>query len=675
MKALILNSGIGKRMGILTQDKPKCMAELQPNMTLIKLQLMHLSDAGIREVVITTGPFAKLLECYVRENFPDMNFTFVNNPLYESTNYIYSIALAREALMDDDIILMHGDLVFELSVLKDILAIETSAMVVDSTLPLPEKDFKAVLDGDRVKAVGIEFFGNAVAAQPLYKLNRADWLVWLDAITAFCGEGNRKVYAENALNTVSGSMQLYRFDVKGRVCTEVDDAQDLEKCRKLSSRLFLEPAPKTVYMCMSTDIIHNGHIRIIARAAELGELTIGVLTDEAVSQYKRFPLVPYDERVQIISSIKGVSHVVKQNSLDYTENLIKYEPDIVVHGDDWVTGSQQATRKQVIDTLVAYGGRLVEFPYTHSETAEALEENSRRVLAMPERRRRRLKQLLALKKPVSVMEAHNGLTGLIVENTRVERDGVIRQFDAMWISSLCDSTAKGKPDIELVDFTSRMRTIDEIMDVTTKPIIIDGDTGGLTEHFRFFVKTLERVGVSAVIIEDKTGLKKNSLFGTEVEQTQDTIENFCEKIRAGKSELMTSEFMIIARIESLILEAGMEDALTRARAYAAAGADGIMIHSRKKSPDEIFEFCRRFRLEDANTPIVVVPTTFNMVTEAEFAEHGVNIVIYANQLIRSAFPAMQRTATMILENERCMEADKECCIPIKEIITLIPESK
>jgi len=662
-------------MGLLTQDKPKCMAELQPNMTLIKLQLMNLADAGIDEVVITTGPFAKLLEYYVRENFPEMNFTFVNNPLYESTNYIYSIALAHDFLQDDDILLLHGDLVFELSVLQDIMKCKSSAMVVDSSLPLPEKDFKAVLDGEKIKAVGIEFFNNACAAQPLYKLNRADWLIWLEAIMAFCEKGNRKVYAENALNTVSENMQLYKFDVKGRICTEVDDAQDLEKCRKQVNKLICEPSPKTVYMSMSTDIIHNGHIRIIANASDLGELTIGVISDEAVSQYKRFPLVPFEERVQIINNIKGVSHVVKQESLDYTENLLKYKPDIVVHGDDWVTGSQQAIRKKVIDTLVSYGGRLVEFPYTHSDTAVALEENSRRVLAMPERRRRRLKQLLNLKKPVSVMEAHNGITGLIVENTRVEKNGVISQFDAMWISSLCDSTAKGKPDIELVDFTSRMRTIDEIMDVTTKPIIIDGDTGGLTEHFRFFVKTLERVGVSAVIIEDKTGLKKNSLFGTEVEQTQDSIENFCEKIRAGKSELMTSEFMIIARVESLILEAGMEDAIRRARAYVNAGADGIMIHSRKKSPDEIFEFCRIFREEDGNTPIVVVPTTFNMVTEAEFAERGVNVVIYANQLIRSAFPAMQRTATMILENARCMEADKECCIPIKEIITLIPESK
>ena len=431
---------------------------------------------------------------------------------------------------------------------------------------------------------------------------------------------------------------------------------------------------KKVYLSMSTDIIHNGHIKIINRAAALGELTVAVLTDEAVAKYKRYPLVKYEERCEIIKSIRGVSHVVKQDSIDYEENLLKYKPDIVVHGDDWLTGPQAPIRDKVIKVLNTYGGELIEFPYTVNQTAELLENDARRILSMPEKRRARLKELLALKKPVTICEAHNGLTGLIVEETKVEKDGEIVQFDGMWISSLCDSTAKGKPDIELVDNTSRLKTIDEIMEVTTKPIILDGDTGGLTEHFEFFVKTLERMGVSAIIIEDKVGLKKNSLFGTEVEQTQCSIEAMCEKIIAGKEALTTSDFMIIARIESLILEQGMEDAISRARAYVNAGADGIMIHSRQKSPDEIFEFCRIFRSEDKETPIVVVPTTFNMVTEKEFAEHGVNIVIYANHLIRSAFPAMKQTAESILRNSRCKEVD-DTCMPIKDIITLIPEAR
>lgn len=431
---------------------------------------------------------------------------------------------------------------------------------------------------------------------------------------------------------------------------------------------------KTVFLSMSTDIIHNGHIKIIARASALGELTVGVLTDEAVAKYKRYPLVKYEERVEIIKNISGVSHVVRQDSIDYEKILMEQKPDIVVHGDDWKTGCQAPIRQKVIEVLQRYGGQLVEFPYTLNESVSALEGNARRVLSMPERRRGTLRELLRLKKPVTILEAHNGITGLIVENTKVERGGEVVQFDGMWVSSLCDSTAKGKPDIELVDNTSRLNTIEEIMEVTTKPIILDGDTGGLVEHFVFFIKTLERIGVSAVIIEDKKGLKKNSLFGTEAAQTQCSAEEMCEKISAGKHAQRTHDFMIIARIESLILEQGMEDALNRASAYVKAGADGIMIHSRKKSPDEIFEFCEKFRETDQNTPLVVVPTTFNAVTEEEFAQHGVNIVIYANHLIRSAFPAMEATARSILQNGRCKEADNQI-LPIKEILTLIPEAK
>lgn len=431
---------------------------------------------------------------------------------------------------------------------------------------------------------------------------------------------------------------------------------------------------KKVYLSMSSDIIHNGHIKIISKAAELGELTVGVLTDKAVAKYKRFPLIAFEERVEIIKNIKGVSNVVKQDSIDYEANLLELKPDFVVHGDDWKTGYQAPIRAKVIEILSSYGGELVEFPYTIDDNAIALEQNARRILSMPEKRRSRLKALIETKQTISIMEAHNGLTGLIVEDTKVERDGEIHQFDGMWVSSLCDSTAKGKPDIELVDTTSRLKTIDEIMEVTTKPIILDGDTGGLVEHFQFFIKTLERMGVSAVIIEDKVGLKKNSLFGTEVAQQQATIEEFSDKIRAGKASLTTPDFMLIARIESLILEQGMEDAVARARAYVNAGADGIMIHSRQKTPDEIIEFINIFRSEDKKTPIVIVPTTFNSVTEAEWKELGVNVIIYANQLIRSAFPAMKRTAEMILENNRCMEADAQC-MPIKDILTLIPEAK
>jgi len=428
---------------------------------------------------------------------------------------------------------------------------------------------------------------------------------------------------------------------------------------------------KKVYVCFATDIIHGGHINVIKQAAQLGSVMVGMLSDEAMIDYKRMPLLSFEERKQIVENIKGVDSVVVQEELSYVKNLRAYRPDIVVHGNDWITGIQQPIREEVINTLKEYGGQLVEIPYSSDKNYKILEESIAR-LAIPDIRRGRLRQMMKLKKPLSILEAHSGITGLIAEKTMVVKNGRSYQFDGMWVSSLCDSTAKGKPDIELVDMSSRMRTIDDIMEVTTKPIILDGDTGGLIEHFTYTVRTLERMGVSAVIIEDKTGLKKNSLFGTDVKQTQDTVEHFCEKISAGKKAQRTKEFMIIARIESLILEKGMENALLRADAYVQAGADGIMIHSRKKDPAEIFEFVEKFRAKDKTTPLVVVPTSFNTVTEEEFGQRGINIVIYANQLTRSGFPAMQKAAVTILENHRAKEAD-DMCMPIKDILTLIPE--
>ena len=429
---------------------------------------------------------------------------------------------------------------------------------------------------------------------------------------------------------------------------------------------------KTVYTCFCTDVIHDGHLNIIKEAQKRGRVIVGCLSDEALIRYNKFPIIDQDERIKLYRSLDGVSEVVIQNDMLYDDAITLVQPDYVIHGDNWQLGPERAIRDHVEGLLRGYGGELIDIPYTHSEKVKKIDMQLREKLAMPEYRRKRLRQLISMTPIVKVMEAHSGLTGLIVEKTVVEREGKLDQFDAMWISSLCDSTAKGKPDIELVDMTSRFRTIDDIMEVTTKPIIFDGDTGGLTEHFVYTVRSLERMGVSAVIIEDKKGLKKNSLFGTEVEQTQASIEEFSEKIAAGKAAQLTDDFMIIARIESLILEKGMEDALERARAFVKAGADGIMIHSRKKDPAEIVDFCDKFREEDKNTPIVVVPSSFNVITEEELAQHGVNIVIYANQLTRSAFPAMQQTAEDILRYHRAKEVDDRL-MPIKNIITLIDE--
>ena len=429
---------------------------------------------------------------------------------------------------------------------------------------------------------------------------------------------------------------------------------------------------KTAYTCFCTDVIHEGHLNIIANARKYGRVVVGCLSDRALIRYNRFPTVSQENRLKLYRSLDGVDEVVIQDDMLYDDVITLIKPDYVIHGDNWKEGPESAIRKHVDELVSAYGGEIIDVPYTYSDKVKKIDLVLRAKLAMPEYRRKRLRDLIKMTPIVKAMEAHSGLTGLIVEKTVVEVDGKLDQFDAMWISSLCDSTAKGKPDIELVDMTSRFRTIDDITEVTTKPIIFDGDTGGLTEHFVYTVRSLERMGVSAVIIEDKKGLKKNSLFGTEVQQTQATIEEFSEKIRAGKEAQLTKDFMIIARIESLILEKGMEDALARAKAFVEAGADGIMIHSRKKDPAEIIEFCDKFRAEDSTTPIVVVPSSFNSITEEELADHGVNIVIYANQLTRAAFPAMKKTAEDILKHHRAMEVD-DSLMSIKEIITLIDE--
>lgn len=666
MKALILNSGLGSRMGVLTSEHPKCMTEISAHETILSRQLKLIADAGIEDVVITTGYYDGVLVNYCNSLDLPLHFTFVKNPIYDQTNYIYSIFCAKDYL-DEDIILMHGDLVFEGEVFDRVVASQVSCMTVSSTLPLPEKDFKAKVVDGKIMAVGVDIFNEAMEAQALYKLYKDDWKIWLDKIIEFCESDRRKVYAENALNELNGAANISALDVQNLLCSEIDNPEDLA----VVSAKLKEIESRTVYMCFSTDIIHGGHIAIIKKAQKLGRLIIGVLSDEAVTSYKRLPLVPAAERKRLFENIAGVYKVVDQETLSYRENLEKYKPAIVVHGDDWVTGFQKPIRDEVVSILASYGGKLVEYPYSADDKYKDIEKWTRSDLAMPDIRRGRLKKVLEMKGLVTAMEAHDGLTGLIVENTVVHQDGGAHQFDAMWVSSLCDSTAKGKPDIELVDMTSRFRTIEDITEVTTKPIIFDGDTGGKTEHFVYTVRSLERLGVSMVIIEDKTGLKKNSLFGTEVVQTQDTIENFSAKIRAGKKAQRTKEFMICARIESLILEQGMEDALTRAFAFAEAGADAIMIHSRKKDPSEIQEFIEKFRAKDKTTPIVLVPTSFNSVTEEEWKERGANIIIYANQLMRAEVPAMQKAAETILENHRAKECD-DMIMPFKDIIRMIP---
>ncbi len=429
---------------------------------------------------------------------------------------------------------------------------------------------------------------------------------------------------------------------------------------------------KLVYVAMSADIIHPGHLNIIKEASKLGDVTVGVLTDAAIASYKRLPYMNYEQRAAVVAALKGVKEVIPQEQLDYIPNLLKLKPDYVVHGTDWREGVQAKTRQGVIDTLAQWGGQLVEPEYTPGISSTQLNKAIREVGTTPDIRRARLRRLLNAKPIVRILEAHSGLTGLIVENAFVKKNNRKLEFDGMWLSSLTDSTLKGKPDNESVDVTSRLRTVNDILEITTKPIIYDGDSGGLPEHFTFLVRSLERLGVSAVVIEDKVGLKQNSLLEAGNVQKQASVDDFCRKIHEGKAAQITEDFMVIARCESLITGAGEDDAIARSRAYLAAGADGILIHSKASMPDAIFSFAKRFRAEvSADKPLIAVPSTFAQVTEDELAAAGINIVIYANQLLRAAFPAMRKCAERILECGRALEASNELCMPIGEIISLI----
>ena len=428
---------------------------------------------------------------------------------------------------------------------------------------------------------------------------------------------------------------------------------------------------KIAYVPMAVDLIHIGHINIIKKASEFGKVVVGLLTDKAIANYKRVPFLDYNQRKIIIENINGVSEVVKQEDDDYIPILRKLKPDYFVHGDDWKEGPQKEKRERVIAVIQEWGGEVIEPQYTGGISSTKIYEKMKEVGTTPQIRMKKLRRLLEAKDMVRFLEAHNGISSLIVENIKILKNNISKEFDGIWLSSLTDSTAKGKPDIELVE---RSDTLNHILEVTTKPIIVDGDTGGVTEHFVFMVKTLERMGVSAIIIEDKIGLKKNSLFGVEAEQQQDSIEGFSYKISQGKKSQTTKDFMIIARIESLILKQGMEDALKRAKAYIEAGADGIMIHSKEKEPNEILEFCKIYSTFENKVPLIVIPSTYSQITEKELIDANINLVIYANHLIRSAYPAMVKTAETILQNERSHEAN-EICMPIKDILELIPGGK
>ena len=429
---------------------------------------------------------------------------------------------------------------------------------------------------------------------------------------------------------------------------------------------------KLAYVPMVADYLHPGHLNIIKKAAELGEVMVGLYTDKAVASYKRLPFMSYEQRKQIMENIKGVSYVVPQEEKDYEPNLRKYKPDFLVHGTDWREGPLKKAREDAIAVMAEWGGEVVEPEYTPDISSSDIHAKAKRLGITPQERLRILQRLLDVKPIVRVIEAHSALSAMAAENVKfVEPGGETRMFDGLWLSSLTDSTLKGKPDIEFVDLTSRVVTINDILECTTKPIIYDGDTGSLANHFVFTVRRLERLGVSAVIIEDKTGAKKNSLLEpSDNLHLQDDISSFAEKISKGKQAQVTSDFMIISRIESLILGKGINDALARANAFIDAGADGIMIHSRMKGGKEVFEFCKEYNKFQNRKPLVAVPTNYSTVYEHELREAGVNIVIYANQLLRSSYSGMQAAAESILRHGRAAEAD-DGYVSALELIKLI----
>lgn len=431
---------------------------------------------------------------------------------------------------------------------------------------------------------------------------------------------------------------------------------------------------KIVYIPMRADIIHPALINIIEKGSSLGNVVIGLLTDEAICEYTRPSQLNYEERERVIKSINNVYKVVPQISVDCSDNVKDMKPNFVIHGDDWKEGFQSQIRKKVINILSEWNGKLIEVSYDTKNSQAKIGRMSSQLGTTPEKRRVTLRKLLAAKKIVRIMEVHNGLTGSISEMANYKVDGMTKEFDCMWASSLTDATSRAKPDIEAVDISTRINTINEVFEVTTKPLIFDGDTGGKPEHLTFTIKSLERLGVSAIVIEDKTGLKKNSLFGNEVRQTQDSIENFSNKIRIAKESQSTEDFMIIARIESLILEKGMQDAIKRAKAYVDYGADGLVIHSKKSNAKEVLEFSRIYRSTGMNKPLFSIPTSYSQIREQELIEGGFKGVIYANHLIRAAYPAMEKVAISILKNSRALDAEEKL-LSIKEILDLIPGTR
>tara|TARA_B100000795_G_scaffold127009_1_gene94702 strand:- start:2319 stop:3620 length:1302 start_codon:yes stop_codon:yes gene_type:complete len=428
---------------------------------------------------------------------------------------------------------------------------------------------------------------------------------------------------------------------------------------------------KIVYVGLSADILHEGHINILKIANSYGDVIVGLLTDDAIASYKNLPYLDFKKRKIVVENIKYVKKVIPQKSLDYVNNLNIIKPDYVVHGDDWKSGIQKKTRKRVVGALKKWSGKLIEPKYTKNISSTLIKKKILDTISIsPENRVSRLKRLFKSKNIVKILESHNSLTGLIIENLKIIKKNNNIEYDGMWSSSLTDSATKGMPDNSSVDFSTRLSSLNNMMEVTSKLLVFDADNGGQLEHLPFLIRSLERCGASAIIMEDKVGLKKNSLFKNQTNTKQDKPELFAKKIKQVCNVRKNQDFMVIARIESFIVGKGLKDALKRAEAYSKAGADAILIHSKEKTSAEIFSFAREFKKSKNFIPLVSVPSTYSKVYEKDLIKNGFKLVIYANQMLRAAYPAMQYTARKILENGRAFEIEKKI-IPIKEIINLI----
>jgi len=427
---------------------------------------------------------------------------------------------------------------------------------------------------------------------------------------------------------------------------------------------------KTIYVPIAADIIHAGHLNIINKARKYGKVIIGLLSDKAIAEYKRLPLNSYNERLVVIKNLKNINKVVKQETWDYEKNLLQIKPDYLIHGDDWKTGVQKKTRLKVLKILKKIKGRLIEIPYTKNVSSTTIINKLNIHLDKKDSRVSLLKRLVKAKDIVRLLESHNALTGVIIEKLKIEKKNKLLEFDGMWSSSLTDSATRGKPDNQAVDFSTRFSGLSEILDVTTKPVLFDGDNGGKEEHIPYTVRTLERLGISGICIEDKVGTKKNSLFPNQHGSYQDSIKNFSNKISIAKRSQVTNDFFIVARVESFILGKTLKDAIKRANAYSAAGADAILIHSKEKNPNQIFQFAKQFKKSKFYKPMIAVPSTYSKTYEKDLIKNGFKVVIYANQLLRAAYPQMLSTAKRILQTGRAHDVEKNIS-PISEVINLI----